>query len=346
TDPRGPGRVPLSRQPADPDGGLLRARRLPPRPKRPRPHRERLSHDTGADPGARLSRRRPYPELAVAKHKPRAVSPRLASKADRLTPVLAADPNTSIRGESPPQEAPTTPTVKADSQTVPRPGVRGGSAPYSSPRRTAHRAGQRPGRRREAKRAGTNPPHGPPRPPVTVSATKTPICDTGFFEHETRRKRVIPTRPVRLARERPPSPGAAPQQAPDIRQQPSNQPTATAALAGRAHKPEDYMPGPVSTLAAAIVAEGVPKISPNSTGLPGVSTLINMVGGLMTIGFVICVAGVIGGGITSAVCAATNNPYGALAGKRAVAVSLLGALLTSAAWFLVNFFVEAGSNLR
>src|SRR5581483_3234089 len=146
TDPRGPGRLPLSRQPADPDGGLLRARRLPPRPKRPRPHRERLSHDTGADPGARLSRRRPYPELAVAKHKPRAVSPRLASKADRLTPVLAADPNTSIRGESPPQEAPTTPTVKADSQTVPRPGVRGGSAPYSSPRRTAHRAGQRPQR--------------------------------------------------------------------------------------------------------------------------------------------------------------------------------------------------------
>lgn len=106
------------------------------------------------------------------------------------------------------------------------------------------------------------------------------------------------------------------------------------------------MPAPVSTLVAAIVAEGVPKISPNSTGLPGVATLVNMVGGLMTIGFVVCVAGVIGGGITSAVCAATNNPYGALAGKRAVAVSLLGALLTSAAWFLVNFFVEAGSNLR
>jgi hypothetical protein len=71
-----------------------------------------------------------------------------------------------------------------------------------------------------------------------------------------------------------------------------------------------------------------------------------MVGGLMTIAFVICVAGVIGGGITSAVCAATNNPYGALTGKRALALSLLGALLTASAWYLVNFFVEAGSNLH
>lgn len=100
------------------------------------------------------------------------------------------------------------------------------------------------------------------------------------------------------------------------------------------------------SLAAAVLAEGVPKITPNSTGLPGVSTLVNMVGGLMTIAFVIFVAGVIGGGITSAVCAASNNPYGSLAGKRAVAVSLLGALLTAGAWFLVNFFVEAGSNLN
>jgi hypothetical protein len=107
------------------------------------------------------------------------------------------------------------------------------------------------------------------------------------------------------------------------------------------------MPAPVlSPLAAAVVGEDVPKIVPNSDGLPGVATLVHMVGGLMTIAFVICVAGVIGGGITSAVCAASNNPYGALAGKRAVALSLLGALLTAAAWFLVNFFVQAGSNLK
>jgi hypothetical protein len=99
------------------------------------------------------------------------------------------------------------------------------------------------------------------------------------------------------------------------------------------------------SLAAAVLGE-VPKISPNSDGLPGVSTLVHMAGGLMTIGFVICVAGVVGGAITGGVCAATNNPYGALAGKRAVALSLLGALVISAAWFLVNFFVDAGSNLH
>jgi hypothetical protein len=99
------------------------------------------------------------------------------------------------------------------------------------------------------------------------------------------------------------------------------------------------------TVAAVVLGE-VPRITPNSDGLPGVSTLVHMVGGLMTIAFVISVAGVIGGAITSAVCAGTNNPYGALAGKRAVALSLLGALLTASAWFLVNFFVEAGSNLH
>ena len=103
---------------------------------------------------------------------------------------------------------------------------------------------------------------------------------------------------------------------------------------------------PALSLVAVVLAEGVPKITPNSTGLPGVSTLVNMVGGLMTIAFVVCVAGVIGGGITTAVCAASNNPFGALNGKRAVALSLLGALLTASAWFLVNFFVEAGSNLH
>jgi hypothetical protein len=97
---------------------------------------------------------------------------------------------------------------------------------------------------------------------------------------------------------------------------------------------------------AAVVLGEVPRITPNSDGLPGVSTLVHMVGGLMTIAFVICTAGVIGGAITSAACAASNNPYGALAGKRAVALSLLGALLTASAWFLVNFFVDAGSNLR
>ena len=97
---------------------------------------------------------------------------------------------------------------------------------------------------------------------------------------------------------------------------------------------------------AAVVLGDVPRISPNSDGLPGVASLVHMCGGLMTIAFVICVAGVIGGAITGAVCAASNNPYGALAGKRAVALSLLGALLTASAWFLVNFFVDAGSNLH
>lgn len=102
---------------------------------------------------------------------------------------------------------------------------------------------------------------------------------------------------------------------------------------------------PITQLAAVVLGE-VPKITPNSDGLPGVSTLVNMAGGLMTIGFVVCVVGVIGGAITGGVCAATNNPFGALAGKRAVALSLLGALVISSAWFLVNFFVNAGNNIN
>ena len=106
------------------------------------------------------------------------------------------------------------------------------------------------------------------------------------------------------------------------------------------------MPASVLPRLAAVVGQVVPKISPNSDGLPGVATLVHMVGGLMTIAFVVCVAGVIGGGITTAACAASNNPYGALAGKKAVALSLLGALLTAGAWYLVNFMVDAGTNLH
>ena len=37
----------------------------------------------------------------------------------------------------------------------------------------------------------------------------------------------------------------------------------------------------------------VADVSPNSTGLPGISTLCNMVGALLTIGLIACVAGLV-----------------------------------------------------
>jgi hypothetical protein len=99
-------------------------------------------------------------------------------------------------------------------------------------------------------------------------------------------------------------------------------------------------------LVATILAAEVPTVTPNSDGLPGIASLLRMIGGLATIGFILCTAGVIGGAAAWGLCGATNNPYGTLTAKRTVALSLFGALIIGAASVLIRFFVNAGSSLN
>jgi hypothetical protein len=86
-------------------------------------------------------------------------------------------------------------------------------------------------------------------------------------------------------------------------------------------------------------------ISPNTTGLPGISTLQNIVGALLTIGLIACLAGLVMAAIVWAVGHHSANPSLAGRGKAGVLVAVAASILVGGANVLVDFFVHTGSML-
>jgi Family of unknown function (DUF6112) len=86
-------------------------------------------------------------------------------------------------------------------------------------------------------------------------------------------------------------------------------------------------------------------VSPNSTGLPGISSLSNIVGALITIGLIACVAGLVIAAIVWALGTHSSNPYLAGRGKSGVLVALVAAILIGGANVLIDFFVTTGKGL-
>jgi hypothetical protein len=86
-------------------------------------------------------------------------------------------------------------------------------------------------------------------------------------------------------------------------------------------------------------------VSPNSTGLPGISSLSNIVGALLTIGLIACVAGLVIAAIIWAIGTHSSNPYLAGRGKTGVLVAFVAAILIGGANVLVDFFVTTGKGL-
>jgi len=87
------------------------------------------------------------------------------------------------------------------------------------------------------------------------------------------------------------------------------------------------------------------NVSPNSSGLPGISELDTIVGALLTIALIAALAGLL---ISASVWAIGNhsvNPALAGRGKSGVLVSFVAAALTGGAVTLVNFFAGAGAHL-
>ncbi|HEX2943566.1 MAG TPA: DUF6112 family protein [Rhodopila sp.] len=80
------------------------------------------------------------------------------------------------------------------------------------------------------------------------------------------------------------------------------------------------------------------NISPNDGGLPGLPAAKSMVGALMTLGLIACVAGVVLGAIWWAIGARSSNPHHAEKGKQGVLASGGAAILIGSAVGLVNFF--------
>lgn len=87
------------------------------------------------------------------------------------------------------------------------------------------------------------------------------------------------------------------------------------------------------------------NITPNTSGLPGISELETIVGALLTVGLVAAVAGLIISAIMWAVGHHSGNPQHSSRGKTGVLASFVAALLIGGADVLINFFVAAGGHL-
>lgn len=86
-------------------------------------------------------------------------------------------------------------------------------------------------------------------------------------------------------------------------------------------------------------------VTPNSTGLPGINSISNIVGALLTIGLIACVAGLVIAAIVWAIGSHSSNPNLASRGKTGVLVALVAAILIGGANVLVDFFVTTGQGL-
>lgn len=87
------------------------------------------------------------------------------------------------------------------------------------------------------------------------------------------------------------------------------------------------------------------NITPNSSGLPGVSALEHIVGALLTFGTIAAVAGIVLSAATWAVGSHTSNPQIVSRGRSGVLASLVAAVLIGGALVLVNFFLHIGATL-
>ncbi|MER6974481.1 DUF6112 family protein [Nocardioides sp. NPDC057767] len=83
-------------------------------------------------------------------------------------------------------------------------------------------------------------------------------------------------------------------------------------------------------------------ISPNSSGLPGIAELREIVGATMTIGLILAVLALIISAVVWALGSNTSNPHLAGRGKLGVLIALGAAIVCGASVSLVNFFWNVG----
>lgn len=87
------------------------------------------------------------------------------------------------------------------------------------------------------------------------------------------------------------------------------------------------------------------NISPNDTGLPGISQLRTIVGAVMTVGLILSVLALIISAIVWAVGSNSSNPHLSSRGKVGVLAACLAAAVCGGAVTLVNFFWGVGQSV-
>lgn len=104
---------------------------------------------------------------------------------------------------------------------------------------------------------------------------------------------------------------------------------------------------PLITAAPAFAAGGAGgvNITPNSSGLPGISQGETIVGALLTFGVIAAVAGLIMGAMVWAVGHHSSNPQVVSRGKTGVMAGVVAAILCGGAMAIINFFFNIGAGL-
>lgn len=100
-----------------------------------------------------------------------------------------------------------------------------------------------------------------------------------------------------------------------------------------------------ATVALSALPAANPGITPNGTGIPGLSTLQSIAGGLLTAGLIACVAGIVIAAICWALGSHNGNSRLAMSGRSGVLVGLAAALIVGGADALVTFFSNTGATL-
>jgi hypothetical protein len=96
--------------------------------------------------------------------------------------------------------------------------------------------------------------------------------------------------------------------------------------------------------AVQLMSSGV-NVTPNTTAIPGLSTLSTLVGSLMAFGLVLSLAGFVGCAIVMAIGHHSANPQWSTRGKMGLLVCLVAALLIGGSDLLINTFYNLGSSL-
>ena len=98
------------------------------------------------------------------------------------------------------------------------------------------------------------------------------------------------------------------------------------------------------TTAATILPANI-TITPNDSGLPGISQLRTIVGAIMTVGLILSVLALIISAIVWGFGANSSNPHLASRGKVGVLVSCGAAVICGASVALINFFWNVGQSV-
>ncbi len=105
------------------------------------------------------------------------------------------------------------------------------------------------------------------------------------------------------------------------------------------------MPVHLLTVLPPSVLRADPGVSSNTTGLPGLGQLRQIVGAMLTFGLVACVAALVVAAVVWGFGSNSGNPHLAGRGKTGVVVAAGAALLIGAANAIVTFFSGVGATI-